>query len=65
MTNSNFGDIVVLLMFATRFMREFMREKRIRGPRIHPAERGMDVVREQVKKVLQDTDQKLILMVRG
>lgn len=65
MTNSNFGDMVVLLMFAIRFMTGLMREKRIRGPRVHPAQKGVDVVREQVKKVLQDTDQKLILMVRG
>ena len=45
-------------MFATRFVQGFKKEKRAR-------EQRADVVTEQVKKVLQDTDQKLILMVRG
>lgn len=45
-------------MFAQRFVQSFRREKRIRG-------RKTDLVTEQVKKVLADSDQKLILMVRG
>lgn len=53
-------------MFATRFMTSFRkpfslahgRERRERVQRV-------DLVREQVRKVLQEVDQKLILMVRG
>ena len=53
-------------MFTTRFVQNLRRpfgsaqgrKKRARG-------RKADLVTEQVKKVLQDTDQKLILMVRG
>ncbi len=45
-------------MFATRFVQSLRKGKRARGKRA-------DLVTEQVKKVLQDTDQKLILMVRG
>ena len=66
MTNSFFGGIVIFMMFAQRFVagltRPFSsaqgREKRNRVQRV-------DVVAEQVRKVLQETDQKLILMVRG
>lgn len=45
-------------MFAARFMTNFKREKRARA-------RRSDTVTEQVKKMLQTADQKLILMVRG
>lgn len=53
-------------MFAQRFVQSFRRpfgfaqgkERRVRIKRL-------DLVTEQVRKVLQDTDQKLILMVRG
>lgn len=53
-------------MFANRFMTSFRkpfgfthsRERRERVERV-------DLVREQVRKVLQEVDQKLILMVRG
>lgn len=53
-------------MFANRFMTSFRkpfglahgRERKARGQRV-------DIVREQVKKVLQEVDQQLILMVRG
>ena len=45
-------------MFANRFGAAFKREKRAKL-------RKIDVVTEQVKKVLTDADQKLILMVRG
>ena len=45
-------------MFATRWVTNLRREKRVRARRV-------DVVTEQVKKVLQATDQKLILMVRS
>lgn len=58
MTNSNFNDNVKNMMFATRWVTNLRREKRVRARRV-------DVVTEQVKKVLQATDQKLILMVRG
>lgn len=58
MTNSNFPGNVNILMFASRLVTAFRREKRVRA-------RRSDVVTEQVKKVLQTADQKLILMVRG
>lgn len=45
-------------MFATHFLASLKKEKRVRSKRI-------DVMTEQVKKMLQTTDQKLILMVRG
>jgi len=45
-------------MFASRLVTAFKREKRVRT-------RKSDVVTEQVRKVLQTADQKLILMVRG
>ena len=45
-------------MFATRLVTGFRRDKKIRA-------RKIDTVAEQVKKVLQEADQKLILMVRG
>ncbi len=48
-------------MFATRFVQNLRREKKTRTER----RIGTDLVTEQVRKVLQDTDQKLILMVRG
>lgn len=44
-------------MFA-QILATIKKEKRVKAQRI-------DVVAEQVKKVLQDTDQQLILMVRG
>jgi len=58
LTNSNFGANVVIKMFAQKFIASLRKEKRLRGRRV-------DVVAEQVKQVLQETDQKLILMVRG
>ena len=58
MTNSIFSDNVNILMFASRLVTAFKREKRVRT-------RKSDVVTEQVRKVLQTADQKLILMVRG
>ena len=45
-------------MFATWLVNSLRREKKNRTLRV-------DVVAEQVKKVLQETDQQLILMVRG
>ena len=45
-------------MFAQRFLAGFRKEKRIKT-------RKVDVVSEQVKQMLQETNQKLILMVRG
>lgn len=45
-------------MFAAKWVTNLRREKRARARRV-------DVVTEQVKKVLQATDQKLILMVRS
>ena len=45
-------------MFAQRLISSFRKEKRARGRRV-------DVVAEQVKEMLKDSDQKLILMVRG
>lgn len=45
-------------MFAQRFVQSFRRERRGRAKK-------SDLITEQVRKVLQDTDQKLILMVRG
>ena len=45
-------------MFTNRLITGFKREKRIKP-------RRTDVITEQVKKVLQEADQKLILMVRG
>jgi len=58
LTNSIFSDNVNILMFASRLVTAFKREKRVRT-------RKSDVVTEQVRKVLQTADQKLILMVRG
>ncbi|MBI4035400.1 hypothetical protein HY383_00470 [Candidatus Daviesbacteria bacterium] len=46
-------------MFASKFVMGLKREKRAR------INRRADVVTEQVKKMLQTADQKLILMVRG
>ena len=51
-------------MFAQKFIDNFKKDKR-RVRRISQGLRGIDLVNEQVKKVLQETDQKLILMVRG
>jgi len=45
-------------MFASKFITQLKGEKKIRAKRI-------DVVGEQVKKVLQNADQQIILMVRG
>ena len=45
-------------MFADKWVATFKKEKRIRR-------RGADVVTQQVRKMLQTADQKLILMVRG
>lgn len=45
-------------MFSTRLVASLRKDKRVRA-------RKTDVVAEQVKKVLTDVDQKLILMVRG
>lgn len=45
-------------MFASKWVTNFRRDKRVRVRRV-------DVVAEQVKKVLQEENQKLILMVRG
>lgn len=58
MTNSFIPVNVVNCMFATRFITSFKREKRTRTPK-------RDIISEQVKKMLQEADQKLILMVRG
>lgn len=45
-------------MFDLKFNLGFRRDRKIRAQRI-------DLVTEQVKKVLTNSDQKLILMVRG
>ena len=45
-------------MFVSRFTLGFKKEKRAKDRRV-------DVVNEQVKQVLGNSDQKLILMVRG
>ena len=58
MTNSIFSDNVNIFMFVSGLVTAFKREKRVRT-------RKSDVVTEQVRKVLQTADQKLILMVRG
>lgn len=58
MTNSFFSDNVLTNMFAARFISGFKKERRARKT-------AMDTIAEQVKKVLKDSDQKLILMVRG
>lgn len=58
MTNSIFGGMVEKLMFAQRSLTNLKKEKRDRGQR-------KDLMAEQVKKVLQTSDQKLILMVRS
>ena len=55
-------------MFATRLMIGFRRGKRVKARRADHTMlklRGEDSITEQVKKVLQEADQKLILMVRG
>lgn len=58
LTNSIFGDRVNFnLMFATRLF-GFKKDKRLRV-------RKIDVINEQVRKMLTQADQKLILMVRG
>ena len=46
-------------MFAQRFLAGLKKEKKVR------VTRKADVVAEQVKQMLRDSDQKLILMVRG
>ena len=45
-------------MFAAKFLSGFKKEKRLRVKRV-------DVVDDQVKKVLTNADQQLILMVRS
>lgn len=45
-------------MFAQRFLTGWKRERRVKT-------RKVDLVAEQVKQMLQETNQKLILMVRG
>ncbi len=45
-------------MFVNKFTLGFRREKKAKNRRV-------DVVNEQVKQVLGNSDQKLILMVRG
>lgn len=52
------------MIFADKIMAGFRREKRNRK-RIDPDKIGVDIVAEQVKKVLATSDQKLILMVRS
>ncbi len=52
-------------MFAQRFIASLKREKRVRARKVDPDQIGVDVVSEQVKQMLQETNQKLILMVRG
>jgi len=56
LTNSFFLGNVSSTMFA-QFIAGLKKEKRAKIRR--------DVLTEQVKKVLEDSDQKLILMVRG
>ena len=51
-------------MFAQKFLNSFKRERR-RVQRVGQGSIGIDLVNDQVKKVLQETNQKLILMVRG
>ena len=46
-------------MFGLRLMNFGKKDKRLKRSN------KLDIVDEQVKKVLTDTDQKLILMVRG
>lgn len=46
------------MTFAQKFAANFKKGKRVKIQRI-------DIVAEQVKKVLETEDQKLILMVRG
>jgi hypothetical protein len=58
LTNSIFSDKVSLLMFARLWTNSLKRERRSRT-------RRSDTVTEQVKKLLQEADQRLILMVRG
>lgn len=57
MTNS-FFPAIVKNMFPTRLIFGARKERRIRT-------QGRNVVDEQVKKLLQTADQKLILMVRS
>lgn len=57
MTNSNLNDNVNT-MFAQRLLTGFKKEKRARA-------RKSDAITEQVKRMLQASDQKLILMVRS
>ena len=53
-------------MFATRFMTGFKKPfGSIQGRERRAREQRVDLVRDQVRKVLQEVDQKLILMVRG
>ncbi len=56
MTNNNFPDKVEEIMFTDKFVTNVKKRTRVRRA---------DMVTEQVKKVLQAADQKLILMVRG
>ncbi len=66
MTNSIFPDNVGIIMFASKFMNGLRNtcQSAARGKRIRARARGVDMVTEQVQKVLQAADQKLILMVR-
>lgn len=45
-------------MFAQKFIANLKRDKKVRA-------RRADVVADQVREMLQTSDQKLILMVRG
>lgn len=57
MTNSNFGAIPI----NTMFLHKLVGNKKNRKLRV----KETDQVAQQVKEVLQKSDQKLILMVRG
>lgn len=56
MTNSNFGGKLNLMI-----LQRLINTKKERRERVKKG----DLMAEQVKKVLSDGDQKLILMVRG
>jgi len=63
LTNSFFNDNVEINMFAQKFVAN-LRKTYLPTDREKKARRA-DVITEQVRQVLKDSDQQLILMVRG
>ena len=64
LTNSIFDDNVENMMFATKMLNSLKKTRQL-AIREKRRTNRVDLVTEQVKQVLKDSDQQLILMVRS